>query len=49
MKEKLHDIAPNNDFMDIISKVPVAKAKIAKWDIEVKICTVKQAINRMKR
>ena len=51
IEKKLLDIGLGKDFLDIIPKAQVTKAKIDKWDcIKLKsYCTAKETINRVKR
>ena len=47
---RLFDIGLGNDFLDLTPKAKAIKVKINKQDlIELKICTAKETINKMKR
>ena len=48
--EKLLNIGFDNNFLYMIPKAQTTKARIKKWDyIELKSCTAKEIINKMKR
>lgn len=38
-----------NNFLSMMFKAQAIKAKVDKWDIKLKICIVKEKMNRMKR
>lgn len=46
---KLLNICPGNDFLDVMQKAKATKAEINNWDyIKLKTCTAKGTINKIK-